>query len=502
MSGFSEYDRYDALGLAELVRAGEVSARDLLDEAIARREAVNPKLNAIVHNMDEQAYAAIDAGLPEGLFQGVPFLLKDLLAAYKGVPMTSGSRAYANYVPDYDSELVSRFKKAGLVIFGKTNCPENGYVGATEPRLHGITRNPWNLQRTAGGSSGGSAAAVAARIVPMANGGDGGGSLRIPASACGLVGLKPSRGRVPFGPVLGDPWCGQVQEGVMSLSVRDSAAVLDAVAGPDIGGPYAIPAPTRPYLQELDSAPGKLRIAWTRRPMVRDGELGEECVSALLRTVQQLQELGHELVEVDPPTDAMLLGKGHILRTLCAAAVDVREAERNLGRRLKAGEFEPETWMMARLGESIAAPLMESVNQDLFRQQRLFECFMQDYDVLLTPTLSKPPVDHGEFLLKGVEKTVAHIAAHIGLGPVAKLALTQLPQQVRSKFDWVSATPAANITGNPSLSLPLQWSDDGLPIGMMFTARYLDEATLLRLASQLEQAQPWWDKRPPLCAGG
>ena len=236
MSGFSEYDQYDALGLAELVKKGEVGPKDLLDEAIRRRDAVNPKINAIIHNMDQLAYDAIDAGLPNGPFQGVPFLLKDLLAAYKGVPMSHGSRAYKDYIPNYDAEMVVRFKRAGLVIFGKTSCPENGYLGATEPKLFGITRNPWDLDRTPGGSSGGSAAAVGARIVPMASGGDGGGSLRIPASCCGLVGLKASRGRNPNGPY-GEPWFGQEQEGVMSISVRDSAAALDATSGPDMGCP-------------------------------------------------------------------------------------------------------------------------------------------------------------------------------------------------------------------------------------------------------------------------
>ena len=308
MPSFADYDQHDALGLAELVRQGAVSARDLLDEAIRRRDALNPQLNAVVLNMDELAWRAIEAGLPQGPFTGVPFLLKDLLAAYAGVPLTHGSRALRHYVPDRDSEMVRRFKAAGLVIFGKTSCPENGYLGSTESKLHGITRNPWDLQRSAGGSSGGSGAAVAARIVPMASGGDGGGSLRIPAAACGVVGLKPSRGRNPYGPLVGEPWFGQVQEGVISLSVRDSAAALDATSGPDLGCPYTAPVPARPFLQEVTQPPGRLRIAWCEQPLMRSGELSAECRRALQQTVAQLQALGHELVQAQPPIDHHVVG--------------------------------------------------------------------------------------------------------------------------------------------------------------------------------------------------
>lgn len=299
---FSEYDQYDALGLAELVRKGEVSARELLDEAIQRRDRINPHINAIIYNMDELAYRAIEQGLPEGPFQGVP--------------LSNGSQAYRNLIPDYDSEMVKRFKQAGLVIFGKTNCPDNGYTACTEPRLHGITRNPWNLDRTAGGSNGGSGAAVAARIVPMASGGDGGGSLRIPGSCFGIVGLKPSRGRNPYGPVNGDPWFGQVQEGVLSLKVRDTAAVLDITSGADIGCPYSVPPPVSPFLDEVSAMPGKLRIAWSAEPLLREGDISTECVSALQRTVEQLKALGHNLVETTPPIDRQVIAEGYMMRTM------------------------------------------------------------------------------------------------------------------------------------------------------------------------------------------
>jgi amidase len=496
MTGFAEYDQFDALGLAELIQKGEVSAQQLLEEAIRRRDASNPKLNAIIHNMDELAYQAIGAGLPDGPFRGVPFLLKDLLGAYKGVPMTNGCRAYRDFIPDYDSEMVVRFKRAGLVIFGKTNCPENGYVGTTEPLLHGITRNPWNLDRTAGGSSGGSGAAVSARIVPMASGGDGGGSLRIPGSCCALVGLKPSRGRNPYGPGGGEPWFGQVQEGVLSVSVRDTAAALDATSGPDMGCPSSAPPPARPFLEEVSCDPGTLKIAWSAEPLVREGAIDTECADALLRTVEQLKSVGHELVEITPPVDRRILGEGHLLRMMCAAAADIRAARHVLGRAITPDDFEPETWLIARFGESLSAALLETVSRELHGQRYIFEQFMQPYDVYLTPTLAKPPVAHGEYRLQGVEKLAARLARHTGLGPLTRALPALMPGLIEKNFDWVAATPVFNITGNPSVSLPLQWSTDGLPIGMMFTARALDDACLLRLAGQLERELPWAHKRP------
>ena len=501
MTGFAEFDQYDALGLAELVKRGEVSATDLLDEAIRRRDIINPIINAIIYNMDELAYQAIEAGLPDGPFTGVPFLLKDLLGAYKGVPLTSGCRAYRNYIPDYDSEMVVRFKRAGLVIFGKTNCPENGYMGATEPKLHGVTRNPWDLERTPGGSSGGSGAVVGARIVPMASGGDGGGSLRIPASCCGIVGLKPSRGRNPYGPMADETWLGQEQEGVMSLSVRDIAAALDATNGPELGCPYTVPAPTRPFLEEVGQPPGKLKIAWSAAPLMRTGVIGDESIAALLRCVEQLKSLGHELIEATPPLDQQLLGEGYAMRMMCTAAADINQAQRILGREMQPEDFEPETWLLARCGEALSSVALELVRRNFDRQRYLFESFMQNFDVYLTPTLAHPPVAHGEYLFHGLEKLASRLARHAGLAPVLRKALPRmLPDMVDKNFDWVAAPSAFNITGNPSMSLPLQWSEAGLPMGMMFTARYLDEACLFRLAAQLEQEYPWSDKRPTLAS--
>lgn len=497
MAAVPNYSDHDGVGLAALVRCGEVKASELLEAAIERREAVNPRINAVVRTMDDEARASIAAGEQDGPFMGVPFLIKDLLAAYRGVPTNCGSRAFDGYVPESDSELVARFKRAGLVIFGKTNTPELGLMGVTEPRRFGATRNPWDLTRSSGGSSGGSAAAVAAGIVPLAHGNDGGGSLRIPASFCGLVGLKPSRGRNPLGPQPGEPWFGQVQDGVLSRSVRDTAVALDATWGPDVGAPYTTPAPARPFAEEVGAPVERLRIAWTAQPLMRRGDIHSECVAALHRCVEQLRALGHELVEDCPLLDREALGEGYLLRIMSAVAADLEEAQLRLGRRLRADEFEDETWALARLGQAYRAGDLELANRRLQAQSRVFGAFMQHYDLFLTPTLGEPPVAQGEFRVHGVEKFGAVLARYMSLGSLPR-RLRLLPQLIEQNFRFVTATPLANICGNPSISLPLQWSAEGLPIGMMFTARYLDESLLLRFAAQLERELPWAERRPPL----
>lgn len=499
MSRFPEYGQFDATGLAELVARGEITPEALLEEAIRCRDAVNPRINAVIHDMDDIARETIRAGLPEGTFRGVPFLLKDYGAAYRGVPMTSGSRAFRDYVPDYDSEVVKRYKASGVVTFGKTNTPELALVGCTEPVLHGPTRNPWNPERTAGGSSGGSAAAVAAGIAPMAAGGDGGGSLRIPAACCGLVGFKASRGRVPHGPQ-GDPWYGQVQQGVLTRSVRDSARMLDAIRGPDLGAPYPEPA-GGPFARSAAQAPQKLRIAWSAEPMMRDGELGAEALTGLQSSVELLRGLGHELVEAAPPLDKTQLVEGYFLRVLASVAGEVHEAQELLGRRIRHDELEDETWMLVQLGRSYSAARFDIAHNRLYRQGRIFAEFMRDYDVFLTPTLSYPAVEHGFFRVDGLEKWLAPIATRVPPGPLVGW-MNILARQAQKSFDWVSATPVFNITGSPSVSLPLHWSADGLPLGMMFSARYGDDDTLFRLAGQLEREQPWFDRRPPLSGNG
>ncbi len=499
MAEFREFGAYDALGLAQLVRDGEVSAETLLESAITRCERVNDDLNAVITPMYDVARQAVAAGLPDGPFTGVPFLIKDLLAAWKGVPLGNGSRYYRDYVPDWDSEMVLRYRASGAVTFGKTNTPEFGIVGTTEPVANGPSRNPWNLEYTTGGSSGGTGAAVGARIVPMASGGDGGGSIRIPAACNGIFGLKPSRGRNPSGPKAGTPWYGQVQEGVLSVSVRDTAAMLDATAGPDAGCPYMAPPPKRPFLKEVGAKPGRLRIAVCREAMLSDAPIDPECLAGLDATAKLLESLGHRIFEAAPKLDKRTLATSYILRIAADTAGDIWEAEQAVGRKPEYDDFEPTTRALANLGRSFSAADISIANRRLDLEVRKVGQFMQDYDILLTPTLAKPPQKLGVFDPQGADRIATNISSRIPVGPLAK-KLNILEQLAESNFQFVVSTPVANITGEPSMSVPLHWSRDGLPVGMMFTAKMAQEALLLRLAAQLEEAQPWQDRTPPVCA--
>jgi amidase/6-aminohexanoate-cyclic-dimer hydrolase len=354
MGTLKDYASYDALGLAELVRKKEVTASELLEEAIERVEAINPKINAVVKTMYDEARKSIQDGLPAGPLGGVPFLLKDLGAYYKGVPVTSGSRFFADYVPDHDSELVTRFKKAGLVIFGRTNTPEFGLTLTTEPRLFGPTRNPWNLERTTGGSSGGAAAAVASGIVPVAHASDGGGSIRIPASCCGLFGLKPTRGRVSKGPDLGEGWNGMSIDHVVSRTVRDSAAFLDAVAGPALGDPYRAPHTAGPFLDEVSRKPGKLKIAYTTTPP-SGSPVDAECKDAVHAAVTLCESLGHDVKEDAPAVDISVFGPAFIAVINVNTRATLEARAREIGRDVTQDDVEHITWLTAEAGKSMAA---------------------------------------------------------------------------------------------------------------------------------------------------
>jgi len=492
---FDEYRQLDALGLAALVARGDVTARELLDIAIARAEAVNPKINAIVRRFDERGRRQIADG-PQGLFAGVPFLLKDLGADYAGEPISSGCRFLADYVPARDSELVRRYKAAGLVIFGKTNTPEFGLTPFTESRLFGPARNPWNTGYTPGGSSGGAGAAIAAGIVPMANGGDGGGSIRIPASCNGLVGLKPSRGLIPFGPARGESWWGFAIEHVLSRSVRDTAAALDATAGPDAGCPYFI-SPDSSYLKALHvPAQKRLRIAFTARPLV-GRTMDPECVAGLARTVSLLQELGHEVIEAAPPVSRDEFMQAFVTMLAGETASTLTSASRDLKRAIDPRQFEPATLALARLGRAISAESVSLARQYVGRLTRTIGHWFADYDVLLTPTLGRTPFSIGALQPTRVE---AAQLALLNTLPIAGLmkAGPLLVKFAEKTFDWIPNTPVFNATGQPSISLPLHWSADGLPVGMMFTAPIGCDARLLQLSAQLEQARPWFGKVAPL----
>ena len=477
MATFNEFDFMDATAQAELVRRKEVKPIELVDAAIRRIERLNPGLNAVITPLYEQARESARGALPEGPFRGVPFLLKDLVASYAGVRMAWGSAFMRNFVPDHDSELVSRLKRAGFVFLGKTNAPEFGIVPTTEPLLFGATRNPWDLKRSPGGSSGGSAVAVAAGMVPMAHANDGGGSIRIPASCCGLFGLKPTRARNPLGPDVGDMMGGLVAEHAVTRSVRDSAALLDATAGPDVGDPYWAPPAVRPYAQEIGMDLGRLRIAFsTQAPS--GARIHPDCVEAVRDAAKLCAGLGHEVSEAAPEINGPLLVQAFtaVWAAGCASGIDAFAFL--TGQAPGQDFFEPLTWALYEMGQRTtgSAYLMsQTVLQQITRQVARF---MEKYDVWLTPTLAEPPVPLGTFdatpdnPLQGFHRAV----------------------------DYVPFTPIANATGQPAMSVPLYWNQEGLPVGTHFFGRFGDEGTLFRLAAQLEAARPWAGRRPPVQA--
>ncbi len=474
----SEYEQHDGLGLAELVRRREVTAAEVLDAALAVAEEKNPAINAIVGRFEERARAAIAAELPVGPFTGVPYLLKDLGVLLTGTRTSYGSRLFADFVADHDSEISARLGRAGLVIFGKTNTPELGLCPSTEPRLFGPTRNPWALGHSAGGSSGGAAAAVAAGIVPMAHATDGGGSIRIPASCCGLFGLKPTRARNPMGPDAGEGWSGASVGHAVTRSVRDSAALLDATAGPDVGDPYWAPPPAGPFLAEVGREPGRLRIAlatraWNGKPV------HPECTAAARAAARLCERLGHQVEETSPAVeaDALAWASRVIVGANVRAQIETRAAA--LGRELSAADVEPATWARAVDGHTQRAADYARAVQVVHRTGRVVARFFQQHDALLSPTMCQPPY------------------------PLGVLDMTSSPEAVYmdAVLSSIGFTSLFNSAGNPAMSVPLAWTSAGLPLGVQFAARFGDEATLFRLAAQLEAAEPWAHRRPPAGPG-
>ena len=493
---FAEYDLLDGLGLAELVRAREVTPLELVDAAIERIESRNPPLNAVIHSMFDSAREAARGPVSEAPFAGVPFLLKDLLAAYAGEPLTSGSRLLQDYVPDFDSEIVARYKRAGFITVGKTATPEFGIMAVTEPALWGPTRNPWDTERTPGGSSGGSGAAVAARMVPIASGGDGGGSIRIPSSACGLFGLKPSRGRTPTGPVDVEYWSGCTVEHVLTRSVRDSAAVLDAIAGPDVGALHHAHRPARPFGGEVGLTPGALRIAYSAEPAI-PADVHTDCLAAVEDAARLCEELGHEVFEARPPVDGERFATTFLTMLAGEIAADVREAERLVGRSAGSGDIETVTDFLRLLGRSISADEYTCALRDLKRTSRAIAAFFDGCDVLLTPTLASPPVPIGSIALSGAQEVLVKALVSLKAGKPLR-ALGVLEREAQSMFAFAPFTMLFNASGNPAMSVPLTWNSAGLPIGVQFVAPFGDEARLLRLASQLETARRWAQRHPPV----
>ena len=469
---FKEYGDYDGMGLAELVRKKQVSARELLDEAIARTTRVDPQINAVVVKHYDYAERQVDNGLSDGPFTGVPFLLKDL-DILEGTRTTSGASVYKDNVADHSSTLARRFLDAGVAIFGKSSSPEFGLMPTTESRLYGPTRNPWNLAHSSGGSSGGAAAAVAARILPLAHASDGGGSIRIPASASGVFGLKPTRARNPMGPDAGEGWGGASVGHAVTRTVRDSAALLDATAGPDLGDPYWAPPVARPFLEEVGRDPGRLRIALATKPW--NGQpVDPECAEAALEAARLCERLGHRVEEASPAVDAAALGGAMlvIIGGNLRAAIEARAGA--LGREPTPTDVERVTWARALQGHTARAADYARAIWVMHRTARVVAPFFRTYDILLTPTMCRRPHP------LGVIDMMTEDEAGYTQAVLSTIAFTSL---------W-------NACGNPAMSVPLGWSRDGLPLGVQFVAPFGDEASLFRLGAQLEAAAPWAHRRP------
>ena len=498
MTGFAEFDEYDAVGLAQLVAAGEIRPMELLEEVLVRIDGINPTLNAVIYRDDEKARHRADHPQP-GPFSGVPFLIKDL-AIEEDVPVTYGSVFLRDFVAPGSSVMVSRMLDSGLVSAGRSNTPEFGLLPTTEPALHNATRNPWNVDRSSGGSSGGAAAAVAAGIVPLAHATDGGGSIRIPTSACGVFGLKPSRGRMPQVPAttadyLATSLC-------VSATVRDTAAFLDATHGAVVGDPYRLPGPNRPFADEVYAEPGSLRIAFTSTDL--DGEpLHPEVAATVEHTARRLEALGHEVFAATPALDPALIENSFM--TLWAALAEsgfhliLDTAEQRRGGRLlrrtlgdwrtmkllarlqsrdiEHDSFEPFTWALVDHSRRKTSADLALALTTLQTATYVLSEFMTDVDMWLTPTLGTPPVRIGE-----IDQSIGWLELR------AQLAR------------YVPFTPIANFAGVPAMTVPLDWSTDGLPMGSHLIGHIGDEAALLRLAAQLESAHPWADRRPPVHA--
>jgi amidase len=478
-----EFSSLDATAQAALVRKGEVKPIELVEAAIARIERINPELNAVIIPLFEKARAlATSQELPRGPFHGVPFLIKDLLLQTKGDAYHAGTRFLRalGWVSDHDTFLAEKLRSAGFVFVGKTNVPELGPVPATEPETYGPSRNPWNLEHSTGGSSGGSAAAVASGMVPVAHGNDGGGSIRIPSSECGLVGLKPSRGRTSLGPDLGEYWAGAAIEHVLTRSVRDTAAILDLVSGWMPGDPYAAPAPVRPFLEEVGAPLDPLRVGLMTDPPVPDVVTHDDCGAAVREAATLLASLGHRVEESHPAAlESPEFSASTGMISVAGVSRDIDMWGEKIGRDLGADDMEAYTWMLTQVGREVSArDYLRAVEIVDATTREVAQWWEDGYDVLITPTLPVPPPRLGECRPSG--------------GDVLETA--------RWALAVCAFTMPFNHTGQPAISLPLHWNEGGLPIGVQMVGAYGREDLLIRLAAQLEAAKPWKDRRPPIFA--
>lgn len=469
---WDDLDREDATGLAELVRRGRISAEELLERSIVRIERLNPVINAVTLRHDELARASLAELDRQGPFAGVPFLLKDLSVAMAGTSVTNGSRFFTGLEFDHDGELVRRFRKAGFVIVGKAASPELGLTTTTESVANGLVRNPWHLERTAGGSSGGSAAAVAAGLVPIAHASDGGGSIRIPASCCGLFGLKPSRGRVPFPVRRYSGWAGLGVHFAVTRSVRDAARLLDAVAGPEVGAPFMSAPRAEEFLEATRQNRGTLHIARLRAPL-SGTPVDPDCERAVDLAVDLCRRLGHEVIDASPQIDFKSYNAAFGIVVSIHTLAAIRDRETQLGRACTPEDVEPVTWFIADAGRRIDGLTYAAACETFEQTARQAAAFFESFDLLLSPTLAKPPMPLGVLSLS--PKDFQRYATEVSLfSPYASLA---------------------NVTGQPAMSVPLATSSEGLPVGVMFLGRYAAETTLLSLAASLERELPWLDRR-------
>ena len=489
---------YDAMGLAQLIRDRQISREEAFNFAVQQIEKLNPSINAVIRTRFDKARKEMETVDDSAPFAGVPFLTKDLLAAIEGEVLSCGSRALQSSVAPKSSELVKRFRQAGLVILGQTNTPEMGLMGITEPKAFGPSRNPWDLNRTPGGSSGGTAAAVAAGIVPMASGGDGGGSIRIPASCCGLFGLKPSRTRLPMGPYISESWGGAVSEHVLTRSVRDSAAMLDVTNGMDVGAPYPVRRETG-FLEASQKDPKPLRIGFTcESPTGSPVDL--ECKTAVVNTISTLQSLGHTVEEIKLPLDSDRLASSFLTILLGQVSKDVTLVADLVGKPVRQLDIELPTRSLYKIGGKVSSRdylLAHSYWNELGRNMGELH---ETYDVILTPTLAAPPQPVGSLYPSKAELMSMRLLAIPGVSWLS-LKLGLVDQMAADMLNKLPFTQVANMTGQPSMSVPLHWSKDNLPVGVQFTAAMGEDALLFSLAGQLERAEPWDNRRPLLQAG-
>ena len=498
MITFDEYRRHDGIGLAQKIAAGDFSREEVLQAALARLDAVNPGLNLLAQDLRSHAQAQLKQPISGGVLAGVPLLLKDLLADMQGVATGCASPLLLGIKAQQDSDLTAAYRQAGMVLFGKTTSPEWGLMPYTESVLHGITRNPWHVEHTPGGSSGGAAAAVAAQVVPIAHGGDGGGSIRIPAANCGVFGLKPSRGRVSMGPLLVDAWQGMVCEHVLTRSVRDSAAMLDiAAAAPQTARLYHCPPQATSFLDCLQQPLPRLRIAVTDTPWL-SGDVAAPIRAAHADTVALLQSLGHEVTEARPAfADAETLGRAMLVAVAGETAKIKRQLQAALGRKISHRDVEAATWSLIVYGEHISAGEAFWARDVINAQMRIAAQFHQQYDVLCTPVLPRLTPKVGELAPSAKEEKASRIMlGSLKLGFLMKNNPV-VDRNSRQSLAYIGFTAPFNITGQPAMSVPLYWHEH-LPVGSQFAAAHGREDVLLQLAHKLEQARPWFNRNPDL----